>query len=81
MAHTKAQKAVKGNRDSEGKRLGIKVYGGQVVKAGSVILRQRGSKVNAGLGTMLSKDFTIIALKPGVVEFKIKKGEPYVIVV
>lgn len=81
MAHTKAQKAVSGNRDSAGRRLGIKIYGGQPVKAGNVILRQRGSKFNAGLGTQLSRDFTIIALKEGKVKFLQKRGEKYVYVV
>lgn len=81
MAHTKAQKAVSGNRDSAGRRLGIKVYGGHPVKAGGVILRQRGTKVNAGIGAMLSKDFTIHALKDGKVKFHKKQGERYVSVV
>lgn len=81
MAHTKAQKAVRGNRDSRSKRLGVKVYGGQSVIPGNVILRQRGSRVNAGEGTSLSKDFTIIALKKGIVRFKILRGEKYVLVV
>ncbi|OGK11443.1 hypothetical protein A2954_03295 [Candidatus Roizmanbacteria bacterium RIFCSPLOWO2_01_FULL_37_12] len=80
MAHTKAQKAVSGNRDSRSKRLGVKVYGGQPVKAGNVIIRQKGSRVNAGPGTLLSRDFTIIALKAGVVQFGIKRGEKYVYV-
>lgn len=78
MAHTKAQKAVKGNRDSQSKRLGIKVFGGQKVRAGNVIIRQRGSNFNAGPGTLLSRDFTIIALKEGVVKFGNKRGEKYV---
>ncbi len=81
MAHTKAQKAVRGNRDSRSKRLGVKVYGGQSVIPGNVIIRQRGSKVNAGHGTLLSKDFTIIALKKGTVQFKTLNGEKYVVVV
>ena len=81
MAHTKAQKAVKGNRDSRSKRLGVKMYGGQVVKAGNVIIRQKGTKVNAGTGTVLSKDFTIIALRNGKVKFYTKLGEKYVAVV
>ncbi len=81
MAHTKAQKAVKGNRDSRSKRLGVKIYGGQAVIAGNVIIRQRGSKFNAGNGTLLSKDFTIIALKRGKVLFKKLRGEQYVSVV
>ena len=81
MAHTKAQKAVSGNRDSAGRRLGIKIYGGQPVKAGNIILRQRGSKFNAGLGAQLSRDFTIIALKEGKVKFLQKRGEKYVCVI
>lgn len=81
MAHTKAQKAVRGNRDSKSKRLGVKVYGGQQVKPGYVIIRQRGTKVNAGHGTMLSKDFTIIALKDGIVKFHTKRSEQYVSVI
>ncbi len=78
MAHTKAQRAVKGNRDSRSKRRGVKVFGGQAVKAGNVIIRQKGTRVNAGNGTMLAKDFTIIALKEGVVEFSQRKGEKIV---
>lgn len=80
MAHTKAQKAVSGNRDSRSKRLGVKIFGGETVKAGNVIIRQKGSRVNAGPGTLLSRDFTIIALKPGIVKFGIKRGEKYVYV-
>ena len=81
MAHTKAQKAVKGNRDSRSKRLGVKTYGGQVIKAGNVIIRQKGTKVNAGNGTLLSRDFTIVALRAGRVKFYTKLGEKYVSVV
>ncbi|PIS15817.1 50S ribosomal protein L27 [Candidatus Roizmanbacteria bacterium CG09_land_8_20_14_0_10_41_9] len=81
MAHTKAQKAVSGNRDSAGRRLGVKVYGGHPVRPGNIILRQRGTKVNAGTGTMLSKDFTIMALKEGLVKFYVKRGEKYVSVI
>jgi large subunit ribosomal protein L27 len=81
MAHTKAQKTVSGNRDSKSKRLGVKVYGGEKVQTGYVILRQRGTKVNAGEGTKLSSDFTIIALRDGVVKFSQKKGERYVSVI
>ncbi|KKQ24179.1 MAG: 50S ribosomal protein L27 [Candidatus Roizmanbacteria bacterium GW2011_GWC2_37_13] len=81
MAHTKAQKTVKGNRDSRSKRLGVKVYGGSVVIPGNIIIRQRGSKVNAGPGTMLGRDFTIMALKKGTVKFFQKQGEAYVSVI
>ena len=81
MAHTKAQKAVSGNRDSKSKRLGVKVYGSEPVKAGNIIIRQRGSKFNAGPGSMLSRDFTIIALKEGRVKFVQRRGEKYVYVI
>lgn len=78
MAHTKAQKAVKGNRDSRSKRLGVKIFGGEAVNPGYVIIRQKGTKVNAGPGTMLSRDFTIIALRSGTVKFSRRNGEKYV---
>jgi large subunit ribosomal protein L27 len=81
MAHTKAQKTVKGNRDSRSKRLGVKVYGGASVITGNIIIRQRGTKVNAGPGTMLCRDFTIMAMKNGMVKFYDKQGEAYVSVV
>lgn len=80
MAHTKAQKTVKGNRDSRSKRLGVKIFGGGLVRAGNVIIRQKGTKVNAGDGTMLSRDFTIIALREGRVKFFQRRGESYVCV-
>jgi len=81
MAHTKAQKTVKGNRDSRSKRLGVKLYGGEVANPGNIIIRQRGTKVNPGLGTMLARDFTIMALKKGTVKFYLRNGEKYVMVV
>lgn len=81
MAHTKAQKTVRGNRDSRSKRLGVKIYGGQMADAGNVIIRQKGTKVNPGIGTMLSRDFTIIAKKAGKVEFFRSKGDLFVRVV
>ncbi len=80
MAHTKSQKAAAGNRDSRSKRLGVKIYGGQKVKAGNIIIRQKGTKFKAGEGTQLSKDFTIVALREGIVEFKQKYGKKYVFV-
>jgi large subunit ribosomal protein L27 len=80
MAHTKAQKAVKGNRDSRSKRLGIKLYGGQIAKAGNIIVRQKGSKVNPGVGVLLSKDFTLVALRAGIVRFFTKHDKQYVTV-
>lgn len=80
MAHTKAQRAVRGNRDSRSKRLGVKIFGGESVNAGNIIIRQKGTRVNAGPGTLLSRDFTIVAVKAGVVKFGKKKGHSYVYV-
>ncbi len=81
MAHTKAQRAVRGNRDSRAKRRGVKIFGGAPVFPGNIILRQKGSKVRPGDGTMICDDFTIMALKKGVVLFKQKQGNTYVSVV
>jgi large subunit ribosomal protein L27 len=80
MAHTKSQKAASGNRDSRSKRLGVKVFGGGKVKPGYIIIRQKGTKVRAGEGTMLSSDFTIVALVAGTVHFKKRLGRQYVYV-
>ncbi len=81
MAHTKAQRAVKGNRDSISKRLGVKLFGGEIAHPGNVIIRQRGTKVRAGAGVLLSRDFTLIALKEGVVTFYGRLGKQYVKIV
>lgn len=81
MAHTKAQGAVKGNRDSISKRLGIKLYGGQKAKVGAIIARQKGTKVHAGEGVGTGKDFTLFALIDGVVKFGTKQGKKIVEVV
>ena len=78
MAHTKAQGSVKGNRDSVAKRLGVKLYGGQKATAGNIIVRQKGSKFNAGNGVGMGKDFTLFALVDGVVNFKRKLGKKVV---
>ncbi len=81
MAHTKAQRAVKGNRDSISKRRGVKLYGGQIAHPGNIIIRQKGTKVHAGDGVMLSRDFTLIALVEGTVEFYTREGRKFVKVV
>jgi large subunit ribosomal protein L27 len=81
MAHTKAQKAAKGNRDSFSKRLGVKIYGGQIVKSGNIIVRQRGNKYFPGENVLQGKDFTLMALCDGVVEFSIRQGKDIVSVV
>ena len=73
MAHKKAQGASKNNRDSQAKRLGVKVFGGEMLKAGGIIVRQRGSRMQAGQNTDYGKDYTIFALKDGKVQFSEKK--------
>lgn len=81
MAHVKAGATTKGNRDAIGKRLGVKVYGGQKVIAGNIIIRQRGTKVNPGIGVSMGKDHTIFAIKKGLVEFIKRRGESFVNVI
>jgi large subunit ribosomal protein L27 len=78
MTHTKAQGSVKGNRDSRPKRMGIKLYGGQKATPGNIIVRQRGSKVNAGKGVLMGKDFTLFANVEGVIHYKSLRGKKYV---
>lgn len=78
MAHTKAQGAVKGNRDSKAKRLGVKKYGGQKVIAGNIIIRQRGTRFHPGKGVGLGKDHTVFSLIDGTVAFKMQKGKKVV---
>lgn len=78
MAHTKAQRAVKGNRDSRSKRRGVKLYGGQVAKPGNIIVRQKGTKVHGGPGVMLCRDFTLMALDEGVVTYYKRQGKLHV---
>jgi large subunit ribosomal protein L27 len=80
MAHTKAQKAAKGNKDSVSKRLGVKLYGGQTAKNGNIIIRQRGETVKAGVGTRVGHDYTIYAIRDGVVQFLKKQGRKVVAV-
>jgi large subunit ribosomal protein L27 len=78
MAHTKAQKAAKVNKDSISKRRGIKVYGGSVVIAGNIIVRQKGSNYLAGDNVYMGKDFTLHAQVPGTVLFKKRLGKQIV---
>jgi len=72
MAHKKGQGSSRNGRDSSSQRRGIKVYGGQFVTAGSIIVRQVGATFHAGKGTALGKDFTVFALVDGVVAFEWK---------
>jgi large subunit ribosomal protein L27 len=69
MAHKKGQGSVKNGRDSVSKRLGVKEFGGQKVTAGSIIVRQRGSKFVAGQNVGTGRDWTLFALKDGAVKF------------
>jgi large subunit ribosomal protein L27 len=78
MAHTKAQGSVKGNRDSRAKRLGVKVYGGQIAKPGSIIVRQKGSHIHAGPGVSTGKDYTLFSVTDGTVHFKTLNGKKVV---
>ena len=70
MAHQKAVGSTRNGRDSRGKRLGVKKYGGQVVKAGNILVRQRGSTYHAGVNVGTGRDYTLFALVDGIVEFK-----------
>lgn len=70
MSHVKAGGSAKNVHDSPGQRLGVKVWGGQTVKAGDIIVRQVGMSKRSGAGTFLSRNFTIHAAKDGVVRFK-----------
>jgi large subunit ribosomal protein L27 len=69
MAHKKAGGSTRNGRDSESKRLGVKAFGGQTVSAGSIIVRQRGTKFHAGDNVRMGKDHTLFATADGNVEF------------
>ncbi|NLE33805.1 MAG: 50S ribosomal protein L27 [Bacteroidales bacterium] len=73
MAHKKGVGSSRNGRDSESKRLGVKLFGGQAVKAGSIIVRQRGTKHNPGDNVGIGRDHTLFALIDGTVEFKKKR--------
>ncbi len=70
MAHKKGQGSSKNGRDSQSKRLGVKIYGGQVAIAGNIIVRQRGTKFHPGKGVGIGRDHTIFATTEGVVTFE-----------
>ena len=72
MAHIKSGGTTKGNRDSIAKRLGVKVYAGEKVIPGNIIIRQKGTKFHPGFGTKMGNDYTIFAVKEGIVRFKKK---------
>jgi len=70
MAHKKGEGSVKNGRDSQSKRLGVKIFGGQPVISGNIIVRQRGTVYHPGKNVGIGKDFTLFALADGLVEFK-----------
>ena len=70
MAHKKGEGSVKNNRDSQSKRLGVKIYGGQAAISGNIIVRQRGTVYHPGKNVGVGRDFSLFALSDGVVEFK-----------
>ncbi len=74
MAHKKGQGSTRNGRESESKRLGVKLYGGEVAIPGNIIVRQRGTKFHPGTGVGIGKDHTIYALNEGVVTFTTKRN-------
>lgn len=78
MAHVKAGGTAAGNKDSVSKRLGVKVYGGQHAHNGSIIIRQKGTKVHPGTGVRLGRDYTIYAVVSGLVTFTQRAGRKVV---
>ena len=75
MAHKKGEGSVKNGRDSQSKRLGVKIFGGQAINAGNIIIRQRGTVYHPGNNVGIGRDFTIFALTDGVVQFRKTKGD------
>ena len=75
MAHKKGEGSVKNGRDSQSKRLGVKIFGGQAAISGNIIVRQRGTVYHPGKNVGLGRDFTIFATQDGVVEFRKTKGD------
>jgi len=77
MAHTKAGGTAKNLRDSAAQRLGVKLFGGQFVRSGGVLVRQRGTRMEAGVGVGVGVDHTLFALRDGLVKFSTKKVQKF----
>jgi len=75
MAHKKAGGSSRNGRDSESKRLGVKIYGGEAIIPGNIIVRQRGTQFHPGLNVGMGKDHTLFAMAPGKVLFSVKGPE------
>ncbi|GIV22940.1 MAG: 50S ribosomal protein L27 [Bacteroidia bacterium] len=78
MAHKKGLGSSRNGRESESKRLGVKLFGGQVAQPGNILVRQRGTQFWPGKGVGMGKDHTLFALIEGVVHFRERKGRTYV---
>jgi len=78
MAHKKGAGSTKNGRDSNSKRLGIKIYGNQHVKAGGIVVRQRGLSFKPGKSIMVGKDYTLFALKDGTIQFETNGDKKFV---
>ncbi|MBK8190959.1 MAG: 50S ribosomal protein L27 [Vampirovibrionales bacterium] len=74
MAHKKGVGSTRNGRDSESKRLGVKLFGGQQVRAGAIIIRQRGTKYHPGVNVGVGRDYTLFALTDGVIAFSKARG-------
>ena len=81
MAHKKGVGSSENGRESHSKRLGVKIYGGQIAKAGNILVRQRGTKHNPGENVGMGKDHTLFALKDGIVEFRKTRDEKSIVTV
>jgi len=81
MASKASGGSTRNGRDSRSKRLGVKRYGGQVVKAGNIIVRQRGTKIYPGTNVGMGSDFTLFALKDGIVKFETRRNKKFVSVI
>ncbi|AUH69332.1 MULTISPECIES: 50S ribosomal protein L27 [Gordonia] len=81
MAHKKGASSSRNGRDSNAQRLGVKRFGGQVVSAGEILVRQRGTKFHPGVGVGRGKDDTLFALAAGAVKFDVKRGRKTVNIV
>ncbi len=77
MSHKKAGGSTKNGRDSQSKRLGVKLYAGQLVRAGNVLVRQKGTQFHAGKNVGMGRDFTLFALKNGILSFTEKRQKKY----
>jgi large subunit ribosomal protein L27 len=80
MAHTKAGGSTRQKGNRRGKRLGVKLFGGQKISSGNIIVRQKGSNMHAGSGVRMGRDFTLYAIKSGVVKFFRRQGRKLITV-